>query len=212
MRWWCHTCMYKFVWCWCTKIRANYHWNRNTFCHFLQTRQRLLVPWQQSDWIRTQNEIEHGERCTTEIWWNKDWTSISDGICPTQVYGRITWQCSTVEWRKYKAPYTLYLEEKPAIEASFLTTDTKGQTTLKRQNNCFYQVQGLLDIFDLPFCSYVVAGFDDFLYICINRERDFFAPSMRTQLDSFYFGAVLPELTFPMKICGGLRTAMSIEH
>ena len=43
-------------------------------------------------------------------------------------------------------------------------------------------MQGVLDIFDLPFCSSVVAGFDDFLYICIDRERDFFAPRMRTQL------------------------------
>ena len=41
---------------------------------------------------------------------------------------------------EYKAPYTFYLEDKPAIDASFLTTDTKGQTTLKRQNNYLYQV------------------------------------------------------------------------
>ena len=109
---------------------------------------------------------------------------------------------------EFKAPYTLYLEEKPAIDANFVTTDTKGQTTLKRQNNYFYQVQGLLDIFDLPFCIFVVAGFDDFLYIRIDRELDFFATRMFTQLESFYFGAVLPELTFPMKRRGGLRTAL----
>ena len=131
-----------------------------------------------------------------------------------QKYGgiKIEHPSSRVEWRNYKAPYTLYLEEKPAIDASFLTTDTKGQTTLKRQNNCLYQVHGVLDIFDLPFCSSVVAGFDDFFYICIDRELDFFAPRMRTQLESFYFGAVLPELTFPLKRRGGLRTAMSLEH
>ena len=69
-------------------------------------------------------------------------------------------------------------------------------------------MQGLLDIFDLPFCIFVVAGFDDFLYIFIDGELDFFAPTMCTQLESFYFGAVLSELTFPMKRHGGLRTAM----
>ena len=42
-------------------------------------------------------------------------------------------------------------------------------------------------------------------------ERDFFAARMRTQLESFYCGADLPELTFPMKRWGGLRTALSIS-
>ena len=101
----------------------------------------------------------------------------------------------------------------PAIDASFLTTDMKGQTTLKRQHG-FHQVQGLLDIFDLPFCIFVVAGFDDFLYIRIDRGLDIFATRMCAQLESVYFGAVFPELTFPMKRQGGLCTGMVpyLEH
>ena len=75
-------------------------------------------------------------------------------------------------------------------------------------------MQGLLDIFDIPFCIFVAAGFDDFLYIRINRGLDIFAVMMSTQLESVYFGAVLFELTFPMKRQGGLWTAMVpyLEH
>ena len=39
---------------------------------------------------------------------------------------------------------------------------------------------------------FVVAGFDDFLYIRIDRELDFFASRMFTQLEWVCFGAVLP--------------------
>ena len=78
---------------------------------------------------------------------------------------------------EYEAPHTLCFDEKPAIDASFLTTDT-----------------GLLDIFDIPFCIFVAAGFDDFLYIRIDRGLDIFAIRMSTQLESVYFGAVLCDL------------------
>ena len=106
----------------------------------------LPVPWQLSNWVRTQNGIKHRERCTTEIWWIYR-TSISDRTCSTQVYGTITSQCSRVEWGKISTwvqdtAYTLNLKEKPAIDASFPTTDTEGQTTFMPQNNYFYQVQG----------------------------------------------------------------------
>ena len=67
---------------------------------------------------------------------------------------------------------------------------------------------------DFWFCIFIVAGFDDFLYIRIDRGLDIFATRMCTQLESVYLGAVLPELTFPMKRQGGIWTAMVpyLEH
>ena len=60
---------------------------------------------------------------------------------------------------EYKEPYILYLEEKSALDGSFPITETK-------------------DIYDFPFCIFVVTSFD--------RE-------------SFYIGSIFPVLTLPIK-------------
>jgi len=104
---------------------------------------------------------------------------------------------------EYKAPYSLYVTEEPARSAKFITKT--GQ--LNSRHDYFYQIQGLLHIFDLPFCMLVVAGFDDFYFVRVDRDNEFFLEKMFYKLRTFYFGALLPEVVFPMKRRLGLRKA-----
>ena len=64
---------------------------------------------------------------------------------------------------EYKAPYSLSQSGKAASEANFLSQSADPQ--LSKRHNYFYQIQGLLHIFTLPYCLIVVAGAEDFAYI-----------------------------------------------
>jgi hypothetical protein len=107
---------------------------------------------------------------------------------------------------EYKAPYSLFQSGKAASEANFLSQSADPQ--LSKRHNYFYQIQGLLHIFNLQYCLLVVAGAEDFAYIKVMREEDFFREKMFDKLRNFYFGAILPEIVFPMKRRGGLRKSL----
>lgn len=105
---------------------------------------------------------------------------------------------------EYKAPYSLFEGEKDAADAQFLCQRDDG-ISLSKKHNYFYQIQGLLHIFQLPYCILVVAGHSDFVFVRVDRDDVFFRSRMFEQLREFYFRAILPEIVFPMKRRGGLR-------
>lgn len=120
---------------------------------------------------------------------------------------------------EYKNPYVLETDKLTPLEGatsrriSFLSFDKSlpsvSSLQLKKTHDYFYQVQGLLEIFDLPFCHFVVGGWNSFVVLTVQRDHEFFNSVMLPKLRSFYFGAVLPELAYPMKrrtVNGSTRT------
>lgn len=109
---------------------------------------------------------------------------------------------------EYKAPYTLFINEVPIekaiLDRTFFLEKKKEQLSLKKSHDYFYQIQGLLEVCDLPYCLLVVGAFESAVRVRVERERDFFK-SMLPKLRLFYFGAVLPERAYAMKRRGGLR-------
>jgi len=110
---------------------------------------------------------------------------------------------------EYNAPYAHYKSRTSVHEAAktkgFFITVKDGVYDLRRSHDYFYQVQGLMEIFNLPYCIIAVAGFDSFVSVKVERDREFFNDIL-DKLTHFYFGAILPEHAFPMKRRNGLRT------
>ena len=114
---------------------------------------------------------------------------------------------------EYKAPYGLKTSETsvynaPDLIPSFFLAKKDGQLTLKKRHDFYFQIQGLLEVFDLPYCMLVVAGFDSKCAVRVERDRDVFERVMLPKLRQFYFGAILPERVYPMKRRGGLRSTL----
>ena len=69
---------------------------------------------------------------------------------------------------EYTAPYSLF-EENNAVDAQFLYNRDDGISLSKKPNH-FYQIQGLLHIFQLSYCKLVVAGHSNFVFVGVNRD------------------------------------------
>ena len=114
---------------------------------------------------------------------------------------------------EYKAPYGLHTSktsifDAPRLIPGFCLIEKDGQITVRRRHNYYYQIQGLLEVLDLPYCMLVVGGFESMCTVRVEREHEFFLSVMLPKLREFYFGAILPERAYPMKRRGGLRTEL----
>ena len=118
---------------------------------------------------------------------------------------------------EYKNPLSLVKAELTPMQAckskalSCLVLSSSNQLQLKTTHEYFFQVQGLMEIMNLPFCHFVLSGFHSFCVISVQRDPSFFAKHL-AKLRRFHFGAILPGLAHPMKhrrtLDGRIRTVL----
>lgn len=114
---------------------------------------------------------------------------------------------------EYKAPFGLFTSktsifDAPTVVKGFFLAAKDGIMTLRKRHDYYFQIQGLLEICDLPYCLLVVGGFESVCCVRVERDRELFENVMLERLRKFYFGAVLPERAYAMKRRGGLRTSL----
>lgn len=70
---------------------------------------------------------------------------------------------------------------------------------LKRKDNVYYEIQGMLKICNKTSCLFAIWGSSQRkMYVeRIDRDNDFFETKMKPKLLSFYYDWLLPELIDP---------------
>ena len=89
-----------------------------------------------------------------------------------------------------------------AINNNQFCLQYENQTVkLKKNHKFYYQVQGQMNICDLPWCDFVVRRTNpyDIFIERIYRDKRLWQEEMEPKLSAFYFSHILPELSAPRK-------------
>lgn len=97
-----------------------------------------------------------------------------------------------------KCPYTLKnLTIEDGIKnkkINYLQFNEKLEINLKRNHNYYYQIQGQLHLTKKEFCYFMVWSNMSFHIEKIERDDDFWNSNMKTQLETFFYSHLLPEI------------------
>ena len=94
--------------------------------------------------------------------------------------------------------YLLECKYTEQVKPDFLSDQSIDGVNHK--DNYYYQVIGLLEIFNLDVCWFAVQikGESEMRLFYIHRNTKFFNEDMLPQLHRFYFGAMLPNIVRPL--------------
>ncbi len=92
------------------------------------------------------------------------------------------------------------------FEQYIKTTKTKfcleiknNKLQLNRNDNYYFQIQGQLNIYDFPWCDFVVRSTNPYQFHLerIERDKEFWSNTMLPKLKAMYLNVLLPELAVP---------------